>query len=177
MATIERFWQEHDKLSLEDFVERFHEPFLLVSEVSEVKKTQPVRFYTTDQGTLTEPMPNVQSPFNMKEKFIFSLEKKADHGSYSAFISIGRAANNDIPLTGGGVSKLHAVLQKTQAGYTLMDSGSRNGTFINGIKLEPQKPAPLRDKDLISFSSQVSARFFLPRTLYIWCKGRPTTPE
>ena len=156
MATIEKFWEEND------------------SEVDDSKRTQGSRFYTTDQGTLTEPLPRMQSQFNMEEKFIFPVQK-AESGAFS-FISVGRVANNDIVLTGGGVSKMHAVFQKADSGYTLMDFGSRNGTFINGIKLEAQKPELLRDRDLISFSSQVSARFFLSRTLYIWFKGQPFPP-
>lgn len=46
---------------------------------------------------------------------------------------IGRAANCDIRLRASGVSKQHANLLVKGESAAIMDLGSSNGTFVNGI--------------------------------------------
>ena len=48
------------------------------------------------------------------------------------------------------VSRQHAEIRWTAAGYTVVDLGSTNGTRLNGRKLEPNTPAPLSDGDRIA---------------------------
>jgi pSer/pThr/pTyr-binding forkhead associated (FHA) protein len=42
-----------------------------------------------------------------------------------------------------GVSRQHAILQAADGSAQLIDCGSANGTWIEGIRLEPDKPYPL----------------------------------
>ena len=52
-------------------------------------------------------------------------------------VTIGRAASNDIPLVSDGrVSRLHAVLERLSGGWCLRDLSSRNGTFLNGERVD-----------------------------------------
>ncbi len=46
-----------------------------------------------------------------------------------------------------GVSRKHAILSHRQGRFVVEDLGSANGTFVNGKRLEPQTPIPLRSKD------------------------------
>ena len=46
------------------------------------------------------------------------------------------------------VSRQQARIQTDWAGYWIVDSGSRNGTYVNGIMLGPE-PQLLRRADLI----------------------------
>lgn len=46
-----------------------------------------------------------------------------------------------------GVSRKHAILSQSQGRFVVEDLGSANGTFVNGKRLEPQTPIPLRSKD------------------------------
>jgi len=48
---------------------------------------------------------------------------------------IGRSADNDIILSDYTISRRHAELTKTPAGYLLKDFGSNNGTFVNGSRI------------------------------------------
>ena len=51
-------------------------------------------------------------------------------------ISIGRSEKNSICLREAQVSSSHAVLRKTDNNWFIRDSGSRNGTFINGRRID-----------------------------------------
>ncbi len=51
------------------------------------------------------------------------------------FVSIGRVRNNDIIITELSISKFHAYLRVTEAGYVIQDAGSSNGTSIDGRPL------------------------------------------
>jgi pSer/pThr/pTyr-binding forkhead associated (FHA) protein len=56
----------------------------------------------------------------------------------------------DLGLDGGydaGVSRRHAILAHKQDVYTIEDLGSSNGTFVNGRRLDPQTPAPIKHGD------------------------------
>lgn len=50
-------------------------------------------------------------------------------------LKIGRSSNNDIVINDPMVSKTHCQIIRDDYGrYTLIDTGSSNGTFINGIR-------------------------------------------
>lgn len=52
-----------------------------------------------------------------------------------AEIEIGKAAHNNIVLADPTVSNTHAILMARDGGYSIVDLGSRNGTFVNGEQL------------------------------------------
>jgi len=47
-------------------------------------------------------------------------------------VGIGKAPHNHITLTDPTVSNTHAIVTAREGGYSLVDLGSRNGTFVNG---------------------------------------------
>jgi pSer/pThr/pTyr-binding forkhead associated (FHA) protein len=49
---------------------------------------------------------------------------------------IGRHSTNDIPLPDRTVSKRHAVLGRVRGQAVVKDLGSRNGTYVNGERVE-----------------------------------------
>jgi pSer/pThr/pTyr-binding forkhead associated (FHA) protein len=53
-------------------------------------------------------------------------------------VEIGKATHNHITLTDPTVSNTHAIVIHRDAGYSIVDLGSRNGTFINGERLGSQ---------------------------------------
>src|SRR5262245_41608130 len=55
-------------------------------------------------------------------------------------LTLGRAASNNIVLEDNSVSRSHAVFQASPSGFTVRDIGSRNGTFINGKKIQGEVP-------------------------------------
>lgn len=60
----------------------------------------------------------------------FSIELGAEA------ITLGRAADNAVPLGDPFCSSRHAVIRPEGAGYAVEDAGSKNGTFLNGRKIE-----------------------------------------
>jgi two-component system, NtrC family, sensor kinase len=65
-------------------------------------------------------------------------------------IYLGRASEA-VPLTDLSVSRRHAHLEHTRAGWMLWEDGSSNGVFINGIKLS--KAAKVKIGDQIRMGS------------------------
>lgn len=47
----------------------------------------------------------------------------------------GRSRECDVPLTSGAVSAHHALVLRTDDGWTVDDLGSLNGTFVNGRRI------------------------------------------
>ena len=67
----------------------------------------------------------------------------------SGTLTIGRVAGNDWVINDAGVSSKHATLQIGLKGLTIADLGSTNGTHLNGQKLAPNAPTPLKNGDVI----------------------------
>jgi hypothetical protein len=63
------------------------------------------------------------------------LTKKRVFPFYAKML-IGRHSTNDIPLPERTVSKRHAVIGRVRGQAVVKDLGSRNGTFVNGQKVE-----------------------------------------
>lgn len=62
---------------------------------------------------------------------------------------IGRGDTNAVVIPDDLVSRNHALLQRAESGdYILIDMGSRNGSFVNGMRVSI--PAPVKDGDTIT---------------------------
>lgn len=70
--------------------------------------------------------------------------------------SVGRSKQCDIFVDFPVISRNHAVIFKTKEGWTVTDTGSKTGTYINGKRID--KKAPLNTGDTITFGT-VSYRF------------------
>lgn len=66
-----------------------------------------------------------------------------------ARIVVGRSAGADVQLPHPAVSGTHASLRAHGAGYAIVDEGSTNGTRVNGRRIAPGRPKPLRTGDRI----------------------------
>jgi hypothetical protein len=58
--------------------------------------------------------------------------------------AIGRSQDGDLVVLAGSVSREHAELRRTDAGWTVRDLGSRNGTFVDGVRCQGRTPLPAR---------------------------------
>lgn len=68
----------------------------------------------------------------------------------AAEIKIGRAPDNAIILTNDTkVSGHHALIRPMNGGYCVIDTGSTNGTFVNGQRLERNAPRQLYHNDIV----------------------------
>ncbi len=70
---------------------------------------------------------------------------------------VGRANECEIWLSDDGVSRKHATILFENGNYAIEDTGSANGTFVGGQKVEGR--SVLRDGDLIQFGPQAVFRY------------------
>ena len=79
-------------------------------------------------------------------------------------VTIGRDEKNDVSFLSPTVSREHAVIRYEDGRWFVEDRGSFNGTFINGARVQPGSPLPLRHADQIGFGAE-SVVFSCPAQL------------
>ncbi|MCY7352666.1 MAG: FHA domain-containing protein, partial [Cytophagaceae bacterium] len=70
--------------------------------------------------------------------------------------SIGRNADNTIPIPHDQVSRYHAVLRINEQGKIHLQDQSHNGTFVNGVRISPYTQYPIKRGDAVSFANVAS---------------------
>ncbi len=74
-------------------------------------------------------------------------------------LNVGRGTDNDLYLNHTSVSKIHAALKMDSQGTLLVaDTGSTNGTHINGQRIPYGEARPIAEGDLVAFGD-VEVRF------------------
>jgi hypothetical protein len=74
--------------------------------------------------------------------------------TFPSMITVGRTDNNDLVVPDEQVSKFHAFFRIVDDAVQLFDAGSRNGTFIGGVRLQPRSAGtPLRNGDRFSLAA------------------------
>lgn len=61
-------------------------------------------------------------------------------------IWIGRSDTNELVIPDATISEVHAFILRAEDGYQIQDTGSRNGTWVDDVRVEPQgrgAPVPL----------------------------------
>lgn len=84
-----------------------------------------------------------------------SLFDTADgrHHTLGARHVVGRSRRCDLRLSDASVSGEHATLLWKDGTWCVRDLGSRNGTFVRGVRVEPGEPRPLAEGDAIAFGA------------------------
>src|ERR1041384_5262324 len=73
--------------------------------------------------------------------------------------AIGRSSDNDLHFNHLSLSRHHARMVKKDERYYLEDTRSRNGTFLNGIRI--RQASPLKNEDVIQLG-EITLRFIEP---------------
>jgi len=74
-------------------------------------------------------------------------------------INVGRVSDNDLQLDHPSVSKIHSSLVMNREGTLLVaDTGSTNGTYVNGRRIAYGEARHIQDGDVIGFGD-VEVRF------------------
>ena len=83
-----------------------------------------------------------------------------------AVTTVGRSRSSMIQVVSPTVSGNHAKLELTRKGHAITDLGSTNGTFVNGRRLEVDRPHLLATNDIIRFAdalgNSASLTYFAP---------------
>jgi len=94
-----------------------------------------------------DPQDILSGKSDLDEVDIFPLVPKS-----GAEVTIGREGA-DVVLPSGKISKLHAIFAMGGGLPSLSDSGSKNGTWINGARLPAGRAVPVDVGDTIQFAS------------------------
>lgn len=73
---------------------------------------------------------------------------------------VGREESVDVPINLENISRKHMRISKGDKGYILEDLNSRNGTFVNGKRVE--KAYQLKDGDTIALGPDFEMRVVIP---------------
>ena len=74
-------------------------------------------------------------------------------------VNVGRGTDNDLYLNHTSVSKVHAAVRMDNLGTLLVaDTGSTNGTHINGVRIPYGEARPIAEGDVVAFG-EVEVRF------------------
>jgi phosphoserine phosphatase RsbU/P len=78
------------------------------------------------------------------EPYRFSIEKDV--------ITIGRSKKNDLVLADQWLSRIHAEIRRENTRHFIRDLDSRNGTYVNGMRLSQR--VPLQNGDVVTLGDQ-----------------------
>ncbi len=97
---------------------------------------------------------------------VFSVINGAEAGRVLSLgnengFTFGRAEECSFRFEDAGLSRTHARLMLLANDYVFQDLASTNGSYINGMRLDPSKPRALRDGDRVQLGSSLSLRFQL----------------
>jgi DNA-binding NtrC family response regulator len=92
---------------------------------------------STDEPQRTRLQPR---PVRLVHRLRISVENGPDTGTQCApedgALAIGTSSDNALVLTDPTVSRYHLELHHTPAGVQIVDLGSRNGTWLGGVRIE-----------------------------------------
>ena len=95
---------------------------------------------------------------------VFPMAKKPG-APFSDMITVGRTANNDVVLNDVTVSRFHAYFKGSNGSWIVCDSGSKNGTLLDGEPLDPRKETKLSPGSQVKFG-EVEGVFYTAPELY-----------
>lgn len=106
-------------------------------------------------STLVDAPPSIPSlgAATHDAKARVAMLEKSGRNPYDGFLFLGRASTCDVIIRDASISKTHAVIEPSKAGWFLRDNRSRNGTFKNQVRLKDGERAPLASGDLIVLGS------------------------
>lgn len=135
LRSLDDYARDRQSMSREQFLATHGTPVLIVPVLSPLQDAE--RFSTQIVANRASLAPSGWAAVK--------VQKRAGD-AFPHFIWIGREAKCDITLPFDGVSKLHGQFILRPGGeIDLLDTGSANGTFLDGKKLEDNAPLRVRD--------------------------------
>ncbi|MCZ6862563.1 MAG: FHA domain-containing protein [Alphaproteobacteria bacterium] len=134
---IEVYVEDAQSLSPEEFGDRHGSAFLLVTAAG---VGPPVGPAATMVGVLSlaDEVSEITGSVSL---VAFPVRRGSE--SVTHLVTVGRTSNNDIVISDISVSRFHAFLKQDANGtFQILDSGSTNGTRVNGAKVPTRGEGP-----------------------------------
>ena len=165
LASLRKLAQEHEAEAFEKYLQR---PVLVGSAIkSGTISNAGMNNDALNSTQIFEPSKSQSSSISASESLkhaIYPLVKGEYPATPRGAFYIGRINGNDMIMPDYAISKRHAIIDIEDGMYYIRDSGSTNGTRLNGSRLA-KKPIRLRDKDVIAFA-RYEFTFLYPKSLY-----------
>lgn len=141
--------------------------FLVLKRAPQQRLNRPLAPQRTQTRQLSDAGPRQELP---PDRVLVFPVRKTERSLIDRFYSVGQTRNNDITIRDVSVSKFHAYFQQAPdgSGLTLQDSGSTNGTRLDGVSVPRQgdgEPMPVRSGALLRFGT-VELTFLSARDFY-----------
>ena len=157
------YLSEFGDVSSSDFKTTYPNGFLVEGSQFMFDKNVMFQFFTevADDEYVLEQQKRGVGQIDLLSVRVIELKKRKST-SEPAEITVGRSPDSDIVLYNKLVSKNHAYLQPTpsEESCQLVDTGSTNGTFLNGEKITPYSKYQLTNIDEISFGPETKVVYF-----------------
>ena len=91
---------------------------------------------------------------------LYVMGGKEEHQSFDLqgeTFYIGRAPENDIQIEDKYISRKHLKLQRKGNKYVIQDLNTKNGTFVNGTKVQS---AELNNEDTVQIGNVINIKVF-----------------
>ena len=107
--------------------------------------------------TAVDPKTAENISVTMLPTLVFRIERPADRSR----VTIGRAAGCDLVMPFAAMSKQHGYFEEAGGTWSVGDTASKNGTYVDGVKVLKGSTIALRDGATLRFGD-VTARFLFP---------------
>lgn len=144
--------KELNRLGAEGFSRAYFQPVLVVLGMA-----GDVQSSRSDGGTSIIDMDGLFACGRLTGRVFFVVKP---HNSVPGPITLGRTSENDIAIPEYSVSRKHCIIARVGTEYRLTDMASTNGTTVDGVRLAPQKPMPLRGGETISLGRLMLVFYF-----------------
>jgi NAD(P)-dependent dehydrogenase (short-subunit alcohol dehydrogenase family) len=151
------FIQLHAGTTLEAFARNVGSAFLLVEKARGSAETEK-RFLTTMAPVGTG------ADLDTNDALVFAIVSSGEGPT----VSLGRAKDSDIALDDPAVSKTHLcfAFDAPNGQHTVRDTGSQNGTKLNGVVLEQDRAYPIAAGDELEVAGRYRAIFVSAEALH-----------
>ncbi|MEM6961473.1 MAG: FHA domain-containing protein [Myxococcota bacterium] len=160
--TLKSLAAEATRLGCPEFISRYPHPVLLDTGLIEDRQKHKFHTEIDNSGVLGRNVPTVQP---MPDLQVIQVCKGED-SPYSDRVSVGRTKQSDIQILHRSVSKFHAYFISKENQWFLVDANSKNGTFVNSKRVEPNSNGLLVDDRTIVTFGKRSLRYHLPKGLF-----------
>jgi hypothetical protein len=108
------------------------------------------QFRTNTQEGHPEIVPPLTAVAIAEDTLLLPMAKR-DKSPYEGFYFVGRTPTADLVLDDPSISKSHAAFQHEGALWFVKDARSRNGTYVDGRRLQPGARAEIESGSQITF--------------------------